>query len=694
MTTPYQEISKNYSSREAVKTDANLSQDSMQLGGISAEEYVTKEFLRKYGINLKDENAEYTDEQIRRVIEDLKGYTDNAIGNINLEPYAKKTDLETVRKALIEHCKNSCATSLNTAKEYTNTEITKVNKNIENINGKYDELFQSVSNGKRKIAAAITDKGQNTSAADTFDTMASKIRDIETTIENGFNTADATITPDTVLKGFVGYGANGKVVGTHEVDPNLDTADATATSAQILAGYTAYARGQKIVGSFKPVTGNQPVVTGEQVEKLYKTSTNSIPAKTQIKHFNAVDTNEIEINDTYIIKSYDNNNKKIGVFIPYEEENGEFGEALVNSYSYIDLGLGNDTIDFIKLSKVSTTYGNGQNTKILFAVRQNRLLKHKLKISAFAFNTARVSSKHTGGEIITDKSSYPMEMETAYHIEDDVTWHLNSTCTNFSEDRRYVKAIAVPETISDRIAIVTGTFIDIYGLRKDSDGNISLGLIQNWKDDYITPAENKNVFAVYESQDRFLRISNANGLDKVFLLNDSGLIDREINYPSDIDTSIGRHIAITKNGKYCIINFVLYRFDNDYNLVRVHDGYCCSNVPCAYSWVSYDGQYLFTQEIDTINNSQLGKVTIQTITYNETDISRTIDSFDFPVKNNPTSGFSNIGHASIPMITQLNLYGVSSAGENRIYKCSYDNVNKELIGILYNGQTFYKEGAN
>ena len=43
------------------------------------------------------------------------------------------------------------------------------------ISAKLDEVFQSVSNGKSKVAAAITDKGVNTAADATFDIMAENI---------------------------------------------------------------------------------------------------------------------------------------------------------------------------------------------------------------------------------------------------------------------------------------------------------------------------------------------------------------------------------------------------------------------------------------------------------------------------------------------------------------------------------------
>lgn len=74
----------------------------------------------------------------------------------------------------------------------------------------YDQLFQSVSEGKASIADAITDKGGSASATDSFAQLAAAIAAFQL---------------------------------------GINTDDANAAAAQILSGYTAYVKGRKISGS-------------------------------------------------------------------------------------------------------------------------------------------------------------------------------------------------------------------------------------------------------------------------------------------------------------------------------------------------------------------------------------------------------------------------------------------------------------
>lgn len=63
----------------------------------------------------------------------------------------------------------------------------------DNVQTAIDQLFTSVSNGKNKIASAITDKGISTSSNDSFDVMAGNIGKIVTSTIGVFYTKNKEI---------------------------------------------------------------------------------------------------------------------------------------------------------------------------------------------------------------------------------------------------------------------------------------------------------------------------------------------------------------------------------------------------------------------------------------------------------------------------------------------------------------------
>ena len=72
------------------------------------------------------------------------------------------------------------------------------------------QVKKSVSDGKSKVASAITDKGVATEATDTFDTMAENIGKIQT------GTSNSQILSTTMISGVV------QCRVTHEIDNTLD----------------------------------------------------------------------------------------------------------------------------------------------------------------------------------------------------------------------------------------------------------------------------------------------------------------------------------------------------------------------------------------------------------------------------------------------------------------------------------------
>lgn len=255
------------------KPDSNLAQDSNNLGGVPAEEYATKEYVREYHNDKESSQKEYIDSQDEKILEQAKEYANSQIRNQDFSGFAKVTDVQALDKKLQEKITEGD----NTQQTYTDQKIKQVvddansnfsnisgnintiNGNINTMNGQIQNLFQSVSDGKNKIAGAITDKGVVTSADASFDTMATNIRAIPTSSGGGggdipegyYNTSDANISASDVVLGKIGYGANGKVIGALTQIPGtgIDTSNATATAGDIAKGKTAYARGQFLVGT-------------------------------------------------------------------------------------------------------------------------------------------------------------------------------------------------------------------------------------------------------------------------------------------------------------------------------------------------------------------------------------------------------------------------------------------------------------
>ena len=115
-----------------------------------------------------------------------------------------------------------------------------------NVNDGMNELFISVSNGKKTVADAITGKGVATSGDASFKQMADNINAILTFNEG---TAGGTATAADIMQGKTAYARGSLIVGTYVP---IDLSDATATSDKILEGYTAYVYGGKIIGTYIP----------------------------------------------------------------------------------------------------------------------------------------------------------------------------------------------------------------------------------------------------------------------------------------------------------------------------------------------------------------------------------------------------------------------------------------------------------
>lgn len=282
MAKPSEEISK-YNTNTNGKTDANLANDSNHLGGVPADDFATKKYVRDYHENKEELLKQYIDNQDDNTLDEAKSYTDTAIRNQDFSDFLKSSDKVALQNQ-ISQCGENCANNLNLTKTEINNRIngivTDVNSNFSDVNGAItnlnntaQNLFTSVSNGKSQVASAITDKGISTASDATFETMANNIRNIPTDGGgegggggSGEDTSDATATSDTIFAGYTAYARGQKLFGTYVppyereeegivyIDTGIDTSDATATASDIAIGKTAYVNGNKITGTYREVT--------------------------------------------------------------------------------------------------------------------------------------------------------------------------------------------------------------------------------------------------------------------------------------------------------------------------------------------------------------------------------------------------------------------------------------------------------
>lgn len=262
-------VSEQWSKSKATsqgRTDANLANDSNNLGGIPAEDWATKKYVQDYHNGKENALKEDMENKDNSILEQAKEYTNSQIRNQDFSNFAELADLEALNKNL----STQITDGLNAQKQYTdqktqaivddvNANFQDVNNAIGTLNGNVEDLFQSVSNGKSQVAEAITDKGVTTSASDSFSTMATNIRSIKTAgdIEidpNFVNTSDGNATENDIRLGKIAYAKGKKIYGSlvpgeGGSGTGIDTSDATATAGDILLGKTAYANGQKLYGT-------------------------------------------------------------------------------------------------------------------------------------------------------------------------------------------------------------------------------------------------------------------------------------------------------------------------------------------------------------------------------------------------------------------------------------------------------------
>lgn len=412
MSTPYEEMSET-SINSVAKPDSNLSNDSNKLGGIDAEDYATKEYVRKYHDNKEENLKKYIDEQDERKLNETKEYTNSMIRNQDFSDFAKGTDVQALKTKLEAELseqatqqKNYTDTKVQGVVDDVNSNFNDVNNAITNLNNNQKSLFQSVSSGKTKIAGAITDKGITTSADSSFDTMATNIRNIKTTGGGGTGT---------------------------------DTSDATATAADITKGKTAYSKGQKIYGALELPSNYQqneanPYPDKAEVELLYEPEAESLKQHNTNSSLFSI-TCDRRLSIKYLT---DENAFQICDIDGNIMRDGNTGKIL-GKYTLEQLGIElNDDLEIsdIKFSPMNTDEDqSGFDCKLAIAVRKKSSTITEETINSYYIYVYRFSTYGFAGKIYTENEvGKNYELANIQKIIAKTTYILSSCQIFFSDD--------------------------------------------------------------------------------------------------------------------------------------------------------------------------------------------------------------------------------------------------------------------